>query len=115
MVHHIHKSIKGMWAEGELSTDWRWFLIYISDIVDGGCTRTWARGESPIWSLWAQRQPITSATKSAITAWIENGSECNWKGLFPPNLCWVLQQIGVTAKRTKKWVAATRDLLLDGA
>jgi hypothetical protein len=63
------------------------------------------------------KQPISTGLKSAITKWVENGSEYNynWKGLFPSDLQWILQQLGVSSKTAQKWITNMRNLLLDGA
>jgi hypothetical protein len=45
---------------------------------------------------------------------LKNGSECNWKGLFPPDVCWILQQWDMSPKRATKWINTMRDILLDG-
>ena len=114
LVHHIHSSLRALWSEGELQADWEWFLTKMFELDHKGATCTWTRGEEPAWSRWAQEQQISGDLKSAISRWIKNGSECNWKGLFPPDVCWILQQWGMSPKRATKWINTMRDILLDG-
>ena len=115
MTHHMHSSIRSLEAEGELSPDWCWFLKQLFGLTIDGSTDTWTRGEEPQWTQWAQQQPIHADAKRDIQSWVRNGSECNWKGLFPPRLSMTLQHMGMTSKRAQKWVKQVRDILLDGA
>jgi hypothetical protein len=86
-------------VEGELSAGWPWFLIHVFDIGRDGTTHIWTRGEEPQWALWTPQQPISADLKRAITKWMKNGSEYNWKVLFPPDLHWILQQdIGASVR-----------------
>jgi hypothetical protein len=112
---YIHSSLlRALWSEGELQADWEWFLTKIFELDHKGATCTWTRGEEPAWSRWAQEQQISDDLKGAISRWVKNGSECNWKGIFPPDVCWILQQWDMSSKRATKWVNTMRDMLLDG-
>jgi hypothetical protein len=86
MTHHMHSSIRSLEVEGELSPDRCWFLKQLFGLTIDGSTDTWTRGEEPQWTQWAQQQPIHADAKGDIQSWVRNGSECNWKGLFPPRL-----------------------------
>jgi predicted alpha-1,6-mannanase (GH76 family) len=61
------------------------------------------------------KQELSPANATALTKWLQNGSEVVWKGIFPPQIADIAQDMGMSRTNAAGWADKMRDMLLQGA
>ena len=116
MISRIAKYHQDLADTGEITGKWAKFMIKLYNVNEEGKATEWSTNDIPEWLKTIEtKQELSPANATALTKWLQNGSEVVWKGIFPPQIADIAQDMGMSRTNAAGWADKMRDMLLEGA
>jgi predicted alpha-1,6-mannanase (GH76 family) len=116
MISRTAKYHQDLADTGEITGKWAKFIIKLYNVNEEGKATEWPANDIPEWMKTIEtKQALSPANATALTKWLQNGSEVVWKGLFPPQIADIAQDMGMSHAKAAGWADKMRDMLLEGA